>query len=231
LLKLENIKKDYLIEGNRIEVLKGVSLEIKKGEKLSLTGKSGAGKSTLLNIIATLERPDSGTIIINGGNPLSLNDRKLSRFRNREIGIVFQFHYLLPEFTALENVALPLMMTKSGKETIDKAAAMLEKVGLSHRMKHKPAELSGGEQQRVAIARALVTEPGILLLDEPTGNLDSERSIEIMEFLSALNRDAGITVLMVTHEPDMAAFARTIVHFKDGLVDRIEQHDRAGVSG
>ncbi|MBR4489386.1 ATP-binding cassette domain-containing protein, partial [bacterium] len=143
ILALENIKKSYFVEGRRIDVLRGVDLEMREGERLSLTGKSGSGKSTLLNIMATLEKPDSGKLLLKGENPAKMPDSKLSTFRNREVGIVFQFHHLLPEFTALENVAIPLMLTQSKKSSLEKAEKMLERVGLSHRLNHKPAELSG----------------------------------------------------------------------------------------
>lgn len=217
ILVLENIKKSYFVEGHRIDVLKGVDLTLRKGEQLSLTGKSGAGKSTLLNIMATLERPDSGNILFNGTDPVKMSDAKLSSFRNREIGIVFQFHHLLPEFTALENVAIPLMLSISKKESLKKAEAMLERVGLSERLNHKPAELSGGEQQRVAIARALANNPLLILADEPTGNLDEKTTGEIMDLLKELNQN-GTTVIMVTHNTDMLEYATRNITISKGAI-------------
>ena len=218
ILVLENIKKSYFVEGHRIDVLKGVDLTLRKGEQLSLTGKSGAGKSTLLNIMATLERPDSGNILFNGTDPVKMSDAKLSSFRNREIGIVFQFHHLLPEFTALENVAVPLMLSISKKESLKKAEAMLERVGLSERLNHKPAELSGGEQQRVAIARALINDPSLLLMDEPTGNLDNETGKMIIELILSIAKERELTTLFVTHNKLFASEMGRMIEIKEGVV-------------
>ncbi|HNW16688.1 MAG TPA: ABC transporter ATP-binding protein [bacterium] len=218
ILVLENIKKSYFVEGHRIDVLKGVDLTLRKGEQLSLTGKSGAGKSTLLNIMATLERPDSGNILFNGTDPVKMSDAKLSSFRNREIGIVFQFHHLLPEFTALENVAIPLMLSISKKESLKKAEAMLERVGLSERLNHKPAELSGGEQQRVAIARALINDPSLLLMDEPTGNLDNETGKMIIELILSIAKERELTTLFVTHNKLFASEMGRMIEIKEGVV-------------
>ena len=218
ILVLENIKKSYFVEGHRIDVLKGVDLTLRKGEQLSLTGKSGAGKSTLLNIMATLERPDSGNILFNGTDPVKMSDAKLSSFRNREIGIVFQFHHLLPEFTALENVAIPLMLSISKKESLKKAEAMLERVGLSERLNHKPAELSGGEQQRIAIARALINDPSLLLMDEPTGNLDNETGKMIIELILSIAKERELTTLFVTHNKLFASEMGRMIEIKEGVV-------------
>ena len=218
ILVLENIKKSYFVEGHRIDVLKGVDLTLRKGEQLSLTGKSGAGKSTLLNIMATLERPDSGNILFNGTDPVKMSDAKLSSFRNREIGIVFQFHHLLPEFTALENVAIPLMLSISKKESLKKAEAMLERVGLSEWLNHKPAELSGGEQQRVAIARALINDPSLLLMDEPTGNLDNETGKMIIELILSIAKERELTTLFVTHNKLFASEMGRMIEIKEGVV-------------
>ena len=217
-LSLENIKKSYFIEGHRIDVLRGVSLEMKEGERLSLTGKSGSGKSTLLNIMATLEKPDSGKMLLKGEDPATFSDAKLSAFRNREIGIVFQFHHLLPEFTALENAAIPLMLTHSKKESFEKAENMLERVGLSHRLNHKPAELSGGEQQRVAIARALITSPSLLLMDEPTGNLDNETGKMIIALILSVAEERNLTTLFVTHNRDFAAEMGRVIEINEGVI-------------
>ena len=221
MLVLENIKKSYFVEGHRIDVLKGVDLTLHKGERLSLTGKSGAGKSTLLNIMATLERPDSGNILFNGTDPVKMSDAKLSSFRNREIGIVFQFHHLLPEFTALENVAIPLMLLRSKKEALKKAAAMLERVGLLERLNHKPAELSGGEQQRVAIARALINDPSLLLMDEPTGNLDNETGKMIIELILSVAKERELTTLFVTHNKLFASDMGRMIEIKEGVVNSL----------
>ncbi|HRZ79259.1 MAG TPA: ABC transporter ATP-binding protein [bacterium] len=221
ILSMENVTKNYFIEGRRIEVLKGVDLSISKGERLSLTGKSGAGKSTLLNIIATLERPDSGKILLDGFDPVKLSDAKLSSFRNRQIGIVFQFHHLLPEFTALENVAIPLMIQVSKKTAFARAKEMLGRVGLSERLDHKPAELSGGEQQRVAIARAVVTEPAMLLMDEPTGNLDNDTGKMIIELILSIAQERTLTTLFVTHNRVFAGEMGRIIELKDGVIHNI----------
>ena len=217
-LSLENIKKSYFVEGHRIDVLRGVNLEMKEGERLSLTGKSGSGKSTLLNIMATLEKPDSGKMLLKGEDPVTFSDAKLSAFRNREIGIVFQFHHLLPEFTALENAAIPLMLTHSKKESFEKAENMLERVGLSHRLNHKPAELSGGEQQRVAIARALITSPSLLLMDEPTGNLDNETGKMIIALILSVAEERNLTTLFVTHNRDFAAEMGRVIEINEGVI-------------
>ncbi len=218
ILTLENIKKSYFVEGHRIDVLRGVNLTMKAGERLSLTGKSGSGKSTLLNIMATLEKPDSGRLLIKGEDPAKFSDSRLSAFRNREIGIVFQFHHLLPEFTAVENAAIPLMLTCPKKESLEKAATMLERVGLSHRLNHKPAELSGGEQQRVAIARALVTEPSLLLMDEPTGNLDNETGKMIIALILSIAEERNLTTLFVTHNREFAAEMGRGIEINEGVV-------------
>lgn len=217
-LELKNIEKHYIIEGRKIEVLKGIDLLLNQGDKISLTGKSGAGKSTLLNVIATLEKPDNGEILINGENPLSMKDRKLSSFRNREIGIVYQFHHLLPEFSALENVAMPYMIRNKQHEAFSMATEMLIKVGLKDRMNHKPAELSGGEQQRIAIARALITSPNILLLDEPTGNLDEETAEMILDLIFDLTNEKNLTTIFVTHNKVFAEKMHKTVYLKEGKI-------------
>ena len=217
-LSLENIRKSYFVEGHRIDVLRGVNLEMKEGERLSLTGKSGSGKSTLLNIMATLEKPDSGKMLLKGEDPATFSDAKLSAFRNREIGIVFQFHHLLPEFTALENAAIPLMLTHSKKESFERAENMLERVGLAHRLNHKPAELSGGEQQRVAIARALITSPSLLLMDEPTGNLDNETGKMIIALILSVAEERNLTTLFVTHNRDFATEMGRVIEINEGVV-------------
>lgn len=216
MLKLTNIRKDFFIESKKIEVLKSVNLELGVGEMISLTGKSGAGKSTLINIIATIERPDGGEVLIKGENIMKMGDSKMSRFRNREIGIVFQFHHLLPEFTALENVAMPLMIAGKMNESLNEAREMLKRVGLEKRLEHKPAELSGGEQQRVAVARALVTSPSLLLLDEPTGNLDEDTGTVILKLIMDLAREKALTTIFVTHNKSFARRMEKTYDLKHG---------------
>ncbi len=220
ILLMENVKKSFTIEDHKIDVLKGVNLKLERGERLSLTGKSGAGKSTLLNIIATIEHPDSGKILIDNTDPLKLNDSRLSRLRNKEIGIVFQFHHLLPEFTALENVAIPLMVSKRKKESFERAGFILEKVGLADRMNHKPSELSGGEQQRVAIARALSTEPSLLLMDEPTGNLDNETGKMIIGMILSIAEERSLTTLFVSHNRVFASEMGRVVELENGVINQ-----------
>jgi putative ABC transport system ATP-binding protein len=223
-ISLRGITKVYGEGSTAFQALAGVDLDVAKGDFVAVMGPSGSGKSTAMNIIGCLDVPTAGTFLFKGVHVETLERDQRALLRRKYLGFVFQGFNLLARTTALENVELPLLYRGDPKEE-RRAAAMraLEKVGLAQWWDHTPAELSGGQQQRVAIARAIVTSPDVLLADEPTGNLDSARSVEIMELLAGLNRDAGITVLMVTHEPDMAEFARTIVHFQDGLVDRIEQ--------
>lgn len=229
LIRLRKITKTYGVGPTAFRALKGVDLDIQQGDFIAVMGASGSGKSTTMNILGCLDVPSSGTFLFRGHHIETLGRDERALLRRRYLGFVFQGFNLLARTTALENVELPLLYRGDPKkERHDAAMAALDKVGLAKWWDHTPAELSGGQQQRVAIARAIVTSPDVLLADEPTGNLDSERSVEIMELLSGLNRDAGITVLMVTHEPDMAAFARTIVHFKDGLVERIDSKHHEG---
>jgi putative ABC transport system ATP-binding protein len=223
LIQLRGVTKVYGEGPTAFQALKGVDLDIQRGDFVAVMGPSGSGKSTTMNILGCLDVPSGGTFRFKGHPVEALDRDQRALLRRRYLGFVFQGFNLLARTSALENVELPLLYRGDEKHARHEAAmAALDKVGLKDWWDHTPAELSGGQQQRVAIARAIVTSPEVLLADEPTGNLDSERSVEIMELLTGLNRDAGITVLMVTHEPDMAAFARTIVHFKDGLVDRIE---------
>jgi putative ABC transport system ATP-binding protein len=222
IIQLEGITKTFGTGAAAFQALKGVNLSIKRGDFVAVMGPSGSGKSTTMNILGCLDQPTAGVFRFMGQEVQSLTKDQRSLLRRRYLGFVFQGFNLLARTTAVENVELPLIYRGEGKAA-RRAAAMrsLERVGLGPWADHTPAELSGGQQQRVAIARALVTDPEVLLADEPTGNLDSERSIEIMKFLAELNSQ-GITILMVTHEPDMAAFAKTIVHFKDGLVNYVE---------
>jgi putative ABC transport system ATP-binding protein len=210
------------------QALRGVDLDVAEGDFVAVMGPSGSGKSTTMNILGCLDVPTEGAFLFKGVNVEKLDRDQRSLLRRRYLGFVFQGFNLLARTTAIENVELPLLYRGESREDRHRhAMAALDKVGLGPWADHTPAELSGGQQQRVAIARAIVTNPDVLLADEPTGNLDSERSIEIMELLTDLNRASGITVLMVTHEADMAAFAHTVIRFKDGLVDGIERRDRS----
>ncbi|PZU61034.1 MAG: macrolide ABC transporter ATP-binding protein [Sphingobium sp.] len=223
IISLRGVTKVYGSGPTAFQALKGIDLDISEGDFVAVMGPSGSGKSTTMNILGCLDVPSGGTFLFKGRHVETLDRDQRALLRRRYLGFVFQGFNLLSRTTALENVELPLLYRGEDKKArYDAGMAALDKVGLKDWWDHTPAELSGGQQQRVAIARAIVTQPAVLLADEPTGNLDSERSVEIMELLTDLNRNSGITVLMVTHEPDMAAFARTIVHFKDGLVERIE---------
>lgn len=215
MLKARNLKKNY---GN-LAVLKGVDIEIGAGEIVSIVGSSGAGKSTLLHILGTLDRPDSGEILLGDRPVQSLKERELARFRNRHIGFVFQFHHLLPEFSALENVSIPGWIAgKNRKEVQDRAGHLLDRLGLASRIHHKPSELSGGEQQRVAVARALINQPDIIMADEPTGNLDSANAQQLHQLFAELCRDTGQTFLIVTHNEELASLSHRVLQMKDGLL-------------
>ncbi len=223
IITLRGVTKTYGEGATAFQALKGVDLDIAEGDFVAVMGPSGSGKSTTMNMLGCLDVPTNGSFLFKGVEVGNLDRDQRALLRRKYLGFVFQGFNLLSRTTALENVELPLVYRGEDKKTRhDLGMAALDKVGLADWWDHTPAELSGGQQQRVAIARAIVTSPAVLLADEPTGNLDSERSVEIMQLLSGLNRDSNITVLMVTHEPDMAAFARTLVHFKDGLVERIE---------
>ena len=209
-----NIHKSF----GTLEVLKGVDFSVDKGEVVAVVGASGAGKSTLLQILGTLSTPDAGSLLVDGTDVLGLSGKALSAFRNRRIGFVFQAHHLLPEFNALENVMIPALIGgDSPKEARMRALPLLEAVGLSGRLEHKPSELSGGEQQRVAIARALVNSPAILFADEPTGNLDSRTKEDIHRLLFSLRESLGQTLVIVTHDPALAALCDRTCHMQDGL--------------
>ena len=219
IIELREICKSYFMGTNMLEVLKGISLNISKNEYVALMGPSGSGKSTLMNILGCLDTPTKGSYILNGTDVSKMSDDDLAEVRNTEIGFVFQQFNLLPRLTAAENVALPLIYAGTGrKERMDRAMEALKKVALEDRSHHKPNELSGGQIQRVAIARALVNNPAILLADEPTGNLDSKTSIEVMEIFSAI-QSAGNTVVLVTHEEDIAAYAKRVVRLRDGIIE------------
>ncbi|SEK70904.1 ABC transporter ATP-binding protein [Parapedobacter koreensis] len=216
MLHATGIYKSY----GTLAILKGVDLHVAKGEIVSLVGASGAGKSTLLHIIGTLDRPDKGTVVINGTPIDKLNARQLSAFRNAHIGFVFQFHHLLPEFTALENVCIPAFIKRvSKREAEHRASELLELLGVSHRKGHKPGELSGGEQQRVAVARALVNNPAIVLADEPSGNLDSENAAALHQLFVELRNQLNQTFVVVTHNEELANMADRTVHIKDGMIE------------
>ncbi len=230
LIELEGITKTYGQGSAAFQALKGIDLSFAQGKFAAIMGASGSGKSTMMNILGCLDTPTSGIYRFRGVEVQSMTKDQRSLLRRRYFGFVFQGFNLLARTTALENVELPLLY-RGEKKAVRREAAMksLDLVGLGPWAEHTPAELSGGQQHRVAIARALVTEPEVLLADEPTGNLDTERSIEIMELLSELNR-GGITILLVTHEAEMAAYARTVVHFRDGLIERIDRNHRAGAA-
>jgi len=226
ILHLEDIRKSYYLGKHELPVLKGISLDIFKNEYVALMGPSGSGKSTLMNILGCLDSPTSGRYILNGKDVSRMEDDELAAVRNKEIGFVFQQFNLLPWLTAAENVALPLIYGGvSKKERMERAAEVLRKVRLDDRMHHKPNELSGGQCQRVAIARALINNPSIILADEPTGNLDSKTSYEIMEMLGKIH-DEGNTVILVTHEEDISGFARRIVRLKDGIIESDRVNER-----
>lgn len=219
IIHLENIRKNYYLGKQVIEVLKGISLDIAKGEYVALMGPSGSGKSTLMNILGCLDTPTGGRYILNGQDVSKMVDNSLAEVRNREIGFVFQQFNLLPRLSAAENVALPLVYAGvPRKQRIEKAMQVLEKVSLADRSHHKPNELSGGQNQRVAIARALVNDPAIILADEPTGNLDSKTSYEIMDIFGKIHA-AGNTVVLVTHEEDIANHAHRIIRLRDGVIE------------
>ena len=215
MIEVTNLYKSF----GDLEVLKGVNLEVNKGEIVAIVGKSGAGKTTLLQIIGTLDRPTKGQVIMDGVDIFGMKDRELAAFRNKHIGFIFQFHQLLPEFTALENVCIPAMIAReSEKEYKPRAEKLLCDLGLSDRMHHKPNQLSGGEKQRVAAARALMMTPDIILADEPTGSLDSQNKKELSELLLQLRKDYGQTILLVTHDKELANMADRVIEIKDGVI-------------
>ncbi|MBI2866070.1 MAG: ABC transporter ATP-binding protein [Chloroflexi bacterium] len=217
MIDIENVAKVYRMGRVDVPALQGVSLTVRRGEMLAIMGPSGSGKSTLMNVVGCLDVPTSGRYVLEGEEVGSLGDDRLAEIRNRKIGFIFQTYNLLPRLTALGNVEVPLLYGNSHSRR-RRALEALERVGLGHRAYHRPAELSGGEQQRVGIARALVKNPALLLADEPTGNLDSRSSYEIIAILQRLNQEEGLTVIMVTHEADIAAHTRRVISMRDGQV-------------
>jgi putative ABC transport system ATP-binding protein len=229
-IRLDKIKKDYYLGKQAIRVLFGIDLVIEKNEYVSLMGPSGSGKSTLMNILGCLDVPTGGKYVLNGQTVSELSDNQLAEIRNHQIGFVFQTFNLLNRLTALENVALPLVYAGMSKnQRKERAESVLESVGLADRMTHKPNELSGGQRQRVAIARALVNDPAIILADEPTGNLDSRTSYEIMEIFHEIN-EAGNTVILVTHEEDIALYTKRIIRLRDGLIESDQPNEQRTLS-
>ena len=215
MLSTKNLTKNY----GELQILKGVNLEVNKGEIVSIVGASGAGKSTLLQIIGTLDHPNSGQVLIDNVDIFSLNAKKMAEFRNQKIGFIFQFHHLLPEFSALENIMMPALINKNSKKEAEKKASFfLDYLQISHRANHKPNEMSGGEQQRVAIARALINEPAIILADEPTGNLDSQNSEAIFQLINNLRKELNQTFVIVTHNDDSALQCDRILKMVDGKI-------------
>lgn len=230
LLTVQGIRKNYSSGGGTLEVLRGIDFQLEPGGFVAVVGQSGSGKSTLLHIMGLLDAPDEGEVCLDGERIDNLPAIRRDRLRNTAIGMVFQAYHLLPELTALENVLAPLLIRhgvmawlRTSAAAHEQARLLLDRFGLGERLRHKPRQLSGGEMQRVAIARALVTQPRVLLADEPTGNLDTKTSVEIMELISGFNRDNGITVIMVTHEPDIAAYAKRIIRFVDGHIQSDER--------
>ncbi len=213
MIKAKNIHKSF----DALEVLKGVDIEIAKGEIVSIVGPSGAGKTTLLQILGTLDRPDAGDVEVNGVNFSKLSEKELAAFRNKHIGFIFQFHQLLPEFTALENVMIPALIARKDTKTVTaRAKELIGYLGLTERMEHKPSELSGGEKQRVAVARALINSPSVILADEPSGSLDSKNRDELHKLLFDVRDKFGLTLVIVTHDKELAALSDRVIEMKDG---------------
>lgn len=220
ILIAKNIKRTFTLDKNiRLEVLKGISLEIYEGEILVIVGASGAGKSTLLHILGTIDKPDEGEIEVDNINVMTLEDEEISKFRNQKFGFIFQFHHLLPEFTAIENLIIPMLIKGINvKESKARAKELLDLVQLSDRMNHKPSELSGGEQQRVAVARALVNQPRIVFADEPSGNLDTKNSEMLHQLIKDLNQNFKQTFVIVTHNPELVKIAHRVLEIRDGKI-------------
>jgi len=223
LVEIRGLTKNYWLEDSQIRVLRGVDIDIQKGERVSIIGRSGSGKSTFLHVVGTLDVPDAGSVRFGGVDVFQKSAADLAAFRNKTIGFVFQFHHLLPEFSALENVAMPAMIQRINQgEAEDRAREMLNTVGLGHRTDHRPGELSGGEQQRVAIARALALEPGLLLADEPTGNLDEASAAGIHDLLDEMNERTGLTIVLVTHSSRLAERLPRRLVMNEGVLKPVE---------
>ena len=219
MIEVRNLCKNFATAGGELRVLQDLNLTVDDGERIAVVGRSGAGKTTLMHILGGIDRPSSGQVLFDGEDVFSLQGARLDAFRNRQIGFIFQFHQLLPEFTALENVMMPLLIGRvERREAVAAATSLLSEVGLAQRLDHKPGALSGGEQQRVAIARALIRQPRLLLADEPTGNLDSRTSDEIMALLDRLHRNRGLTMVIVTHNEGLAASLDRTLRMRDGLL-------------
>ncbi len=221
ILKLENVEKTYKLGDVRLKVLNGIDLAIKKGERIAVMGPSGSGKSTVLHIAGCLDRPTKGRVFVDNKDVSKLGDSDLARIRREKVGFVFQFFYLVPSLTSLGNVMLPMIF--SGRQNKERAVKLLKGVGLPERMEHLPSQLSGGERQRVAIARAMANEPDIIMADEPTGNLDSKSGKEVIDYLLKLNKEKGITLIIVTHDKNIASCANRIIYLKDGKIIKEER--------
>lgn len=217
LIRATGLRKSYRSNERQVEVLRGVDISVEQGEMVAIVGASGVGKSTLMHLLGTLDVPDEGSVFLGNQDVFAMDEHARNRLRNRTIGFIFQFHHLLPEFTAAENVAMPLLIARSDEaEALARATALLSELGLSERVEHRPSQLSGGEQQRVAVARALVTEPGLVLADEPTGNLDTRNSNELVALFRQLHEKRGLTSVIVTHSEAIAAVCDRVLYMDDG---------------